>query len=507
MATTKKQQKISRLLIANRGEIACRIAATCRQMGIEVVTIYAENDASLPHATVGDFAVQLAGEALAETYLNMDRLIEIAKETGADAIHPGYGFLSENAVFSKAVADAGLIFVGPSAAIINDMGDKAASRQLCEKIGVPVVPGFDKQGADEKTLIAEAKKIGFPLMVKASAGGGGKGMRIVTRVEDLADAIARAKSEAKAFFGDDRLIVEKYLVEPRHIEVQVFSDSHGNHLHLFERECSIQRRHQKVIEESPALNLPAKTRQEMFDCAVKLTKHIDYIGAGTVEFIVDNQGAFFFLEMNTRLQVEHPVTEWVTGLDLVRMQLQVAMGEKIPLTQNDISQNGHAIEIRLYAEDAARDFMPSPGNLTRFHLPELPYVRTDTGYVSGNVISASYDPMIAKIISWGDTRTVAIARMEDALMRTEISGVTTNRSYLLRILQHEAFVKAKISTAFIADYKEDLLADNLDADTRAQLAAAYLLLGKGAAKSQQKGADVRIEHSAWTHPKRIVGAA
>lgn len=496
-----KQQEIKRVLIANRGEIARRIIATCRLMGIETVTIYAENDAALPHVFDSDIAVQLDGSSLKETYLNIAQLIDIAKKTKADAVHPGYGFLSENAGFSKAVADAGLIFIGPSADIIDAMGDKAASRQLCDEIGVPIVPGFDKKGASDADLVAAAKKIGFPIMVKAAAGGGGKGMRIVQEETALADAIARAKSEALSAFGDDQLIVEKYLTRPRHIEVQVFSDYHGNHLHMFERECSIQRRHQKIIEESPAPNLSEKTKAAMFEAATKLTRHIGYVGAGTVEFILDETGEFYFLEMNTRLQVEHPVTEWVTGFDLVRLQLDVAMGKKLPVTQKDITQKGHALEVRLYAEDAARDFMPAPGPLLRFDLPDLPYVRVDAGYQSGNEVSANYDPMIAKIISYGQTRDVAIARMIAALEKADIQGVTTNKAFLLRVLKHVTFQKGVLSTGFIKDYAEDLQPGALSNDELAQSIAALLLAKKSGTARSGGNAAAAQEYSAWNHPK------
>lgn len=508
----KKPKTISRLLIANRGEIARRIIATCRLMGIETVTLYAENDADLPYVLEGTISAKLEGGSIKETYLNIAQIIAIAKRTGADAVHPGYGFLSENAGFAKAVADAGLIFVGPSAEIIEAMGDKAASRQLCDKIGVPTVPGFDKKGASDAELIEAAKTIGFPVMVKAAAGGGGKGMRIVEEEGKLAEAIARAKSEAQNAFGDDQLIVEKYLTRPRHIEVQVFSDSHGNHLHVFERECSIQRRHQKIIEESPAPNLPAKTKAAMCEAACVLTRHIGYLGAGTVEFILDASGEFYFLEMNTRLQVEHPVTEWISGLDLVRMQLDVAMGKALALTQDAITQQGHALEVRLYAEDAARDFMPSPGPLHMFHVPAMPYVRVDAGYLSGNEVSANYDPMIAKIITYGASRGEATARMVEALKAADIQGLTTNKAFLLRVLQHDVFQKGTLSTGFIQDYAESLKEKTQGNVAQARAIAAMLLYSKMAGQQGLAGAARTAgttgqaqEYSAWNHPK-LAGA-
>lgn len=491
-------KKIKRLLIANRGEIACRIVATCRAMGIETVTLFASDDRDLPHAYAGDFSVLLEGNNLSETYLNIEKIIATAKASGADAVHPGYGFLSENAGFAEAITKAGLIFVGPPPKVIKLMGDKAESRMVCQSIKVPTVPGYDGDATDMKTLTKEAEKIGFPLLVKAAAGGGGKGMRIVTQASDLTSALQSAKSEAKNAFGDDRLLMEKYLTQPRHIEVQVFSDTHGNHLHLFERECSIQRRYQKIVEESPAPQLSDKTRARMVAEAIKITTHIGYVGAGTVEFIFDSSGEFYFLEMNTRLQVEHPVTEMVTGLDLVQMQIEVAQGEKLRISQADVKQHGHAIEVRLYAEDAARDFMPSPGTLSRFDLPHLPHVRCENGYASGNTVSASYDPMIAKIAAWGNTRAEATDRLLNALSQTQVSGVTNNRAFLMKVLAQPAFTKGDTSTDFIAKHKEMLLQTApSDADV-ATLAAAYLLTD---AKQASSGAVLEVEHSAWVSPK------
>ena len=496
---------ITRLLIANRGEITCRIVATAKAMEIETVTLYAADDAALPHARIGDVAVMLEGNSLAETYLNIEKIIAAAKGSGADAIHPGYGFLSENARFAEAVEKAGLIFVGPSASIIASMGDKAASRILCQTIGVPTVPGYDGGSTDATLLAREAERIGYPVLVKAAAGGGGKGMRIVSEAKDLPGALESARAEAKNAFGDDRLLLEKYLLTPRHIEVQVFSDTHGNHVHLFERECSIQRRHQKIIEESPAPQLSAAMRARMVEAATTITRHIGYVGAGTVEFIVDARGEFYFLEMNTRLQVEHPVTEMVTGLDLVKLQLEVAQGAALPFTQSEVRCHGCAIEVRLYAEDPARDFMPSPGTLTQFTLPHLPHVRSENGYRSGNVVSASYDPMIAKIAAFGATRDEAIQRLSNALAQTVIGGVTNNRSYLLRILGHPAFMAGNTSTDFVVTHKADLSAPLADEATLAQLAAAYLLMGNPA-PSNASGDTHASEQSAWVNATRV-GAA
>jgi len=485
-------KKIKRLLIANRGEIVCRIVATCRATGIETVTVFAEDDRDLPHARIGDYSVLLDGKNLSETYLNIEKMIAAAKASGADAIHPGYGFLSENARFSEAVTKAGLIFVGPPAKVIALMGDKSESRILCKKIGVSVVPGYE---GDAKSLVKEAEKIGYPVLIKAAAGGGGKGMRIAQNAKELAAALDSARVEAKSAFGDDRLLLEKYLTKPRHIEVQVFSDTHGNHLHLFERECSIQRRYQKIVEESPSPQLPEAVRKRMTDAAIKITSHIGYVGAGTVEFIMDSSGEFYFLEMNTRLQVEHPVTEMVTGLDLVQWQIEVAQGGKLPLAQKDVKRSGNAIEVRLYAEDAERGFLPAPGTLGLFTLPHLPQVRCENGYTSGNIISANYDPMIAKLAVWGATREEAINRLLNALSQTQISGVVNNRAFLMRVLDHEAFRAGKTSTDFIPKHKDALMAPKRSNDDIASLTAAYLLFNATASETSQ------AEHSAWNNPK------
>ncbi len=494
-----KFRPIKKLLIANRGEIVRRVQATCRMMDITTIAIYAEDDRALPHATQADVACQLEGKNLAETYLNIDQIIAIAKRTGADAIHPGYGFLSENAKFAEAVAKAGLIFVGPPAKVISLMGDKAESRKLCEKIGVPVIPGYSGDSQESALLAREAKKIGFPVLVKATAGGGGKGMRVVESEKDLAAALESAHSEAKSTFGNGRLLLEKYLQQPRHIEVQVFSDTHGNHLHLFERECSIQRRHQKIVEESPAAHLPAATRRRMFEAAVRITTHINYVGAGTMEFILDASGEFYFLEMNTRLQVEHPVTELVTGLDLVRLQIEVAEGKEIALTQDEVAQYGHAVEVRLYAEDADRDFLPCPGELATFVLPHLPNLRCENGYASGNAVPASYDPMIAKLAAWGTTRTEAIETLINGLRETRIAGVTTNRAFLMRILDAKPFRAGKTSTDFITSHAALLKVKELSEINVARAAASYLLFGN--VSSARTSAASQAEHSAWTHTK------
>ncbi len=488
--------KIKRLLIANRGEIVSRIVATARLMGIETVTVFASDDRDLPHAGIGDFSCLLEGETLAETYLNIEQIIAIARKTKADAIHPGYGFLSENAGFAKAVAKAGLIFVGPTAQVIAAMGDKAASRKLCEEIGVPVVPGYHGAAQDAASMAKTAKQIGYPVLIKAAAGGGGKGMRIVENEKDLAGAIASAAGEAKAAFNNGQLLMEKYLLQPRHIEVQVFSDTYGNHVHMFERECSIQRRHQKIVEESPSPGLPEATRKRMFDCAVKITSHINYTGAGTVEFILDNRGEFYFLEMNTRLQVEHPVTEMVTGLDLVRLQLEVAQGGKLGVMQSDITQTGHAIEVRLYAEDPAKEFLPSPGELLNFTLPHLPGVRCENGYRSGTKVSGRYDPMLAKIAAYGATRDEAIERSLQALGESLVIGVTSNLAFLMKVLDSKPFRDGKTNTDFIPKHRKLLFSKALSDVEIAKIAAAHLLFSN---KAKTAAGASAVEHSAWTH--------
>jgi 3-methylcrotonyl-CoA carboxylase alpha subunit len=493
-----EKDAMKRVLIANRGEIACRIAATCAQMGIEVVSIYAANERTAPHAFVGDMAVQLEGDTLAETYLNIEQLIDVATRTGADAVHPGYGFLSENAAFPEALKKHGITFIGPTGPMIRQMGDKAASRQLCHTIGVPVVPGYDGEETDPQLLANEAQNIGYPVMVKAAAGGGGKGMRIVDAPDGFVAALETARSEAQHAFGDARILLEKYVANPRHIEVQVFSDSHGNHLHVFERECSIQRRHQKIIEESPSPNLTEERRAEMTEAALKITRHIGYVGAGTVEFIVDgNTGDFYFLEMNTRLQVEHPVTEMITGLDLVRWQIIAARGEALPLKQEEITCTGHAIEVRLYAEDPEKDFMPSPGTLHEFSLPHAPYLRCESGVAKGSDVTAHYDPMLAKLVTWGNCRGGAMVRMQHALANTRIAGVANNRDYLQRIFAHPAFRNGDISTHFIAQHKEELAPTIVSNDQLAMFAAAALMVPAGVALSGGDRADMQ-EHSAWS---------
>lgn len=444
--TTSTHRQIRTLLIANRGEIAVRVMRTARTMGISTVAVFSDADAEALFVAQSDRAVRLPGLTPAQTYLRGDLIIEAALRTGADAIHPGYGFLSENAEFAKNVADAGLIFVGPTPAAITAMGSKIRAKEMMAASGVPILPGVTVTG-ELVDLPAQVASIGYPLLVKASAGGGGRGMRIVESETELLEAVTSARREAGAAFGDDTVFVEKYVTAPRHVEVQIFGDSHGNVVHLFERECSIQRRYQKVIEESPSPVVTPALRARLGDAAIAAGKALGYIGAGTVEFILDPTGNFHFLEVNTRLQVEHPVTELVTGLDLVRLQLLVAQGEELPQEVLTATITGHAIEARLYAEDPAAGFLPTSGTLRDFALPET--VRVDSGFVAGDTVSIHYDPMLAKVIAWAPTRTEAALALADALRKSRIHGVRTNRDLLVGILNEAEFLDGGTDTAYL----------------------------------------------------------
>ena len=451
---------IETLLVANRGEIARRIFRTCRDLGIATVAVYSDADADAPFVREADQAVRLGPAPSRESYLNVPALLAAAELSGADAVHPGYGFLAENAAFAEAVAEAGLVFVGPTPEAIRSMGLKREAKALVAAAGVPVIPGYDGTDQDPAALAAEATRIGFPVLLKASAGGGGKGMKRVGRAEDLAAAIESAKREARNAFDDDVLLVEKYVERPRHVEIQIFGDTHGRVVHLNERECSLQRRHQKVIEEapSPALAANPDLRARMGAAAVEVGQAIGYVGAGTVEFIVAPDGSFYFLEVNTRLQVEHPVTEEVTGLDLVREQIRVAEGHPLSLPRGEgegaspAALHGWALEARLYAEDPDGGFLPQSGTLTDFALPELPGVRVDTGVEAGSEVSIHYDPMLAKVVARGADREEARRRLVNALRRLSVTGVTTNRAFLIRALRHEAFVAGDLHTHFIDEH-------------------------------------------------------
>jgi 3-methylcrotonyl-CoA carboxylase alpha subunit len=447
-----------KILIANRGEIACRVAATARRMAIQTVAVYSDADAGAKHVSVCDEAIHIGGSAPKDSYLRWEKIIAAAKATGAEAIHPGYGFLSENEEFAQACGDAGLVFIGPPASAIKAMGLKAESKQLMEKAGVPLVPGYHGSDQDPALLKREADSIGYPVLIKASAGGGGKGMRAVEKSEDFEAALASCKREAISSFGDDAVLVEKYAQRPRHIEIQVFGDTHGNYVYLFERDCSVQRRHQKVLEEAPAPGMTEAMRREMGEAAVAAARAVNYVGAGTVEFIVeqrpDGTMNFFFMEMNTRLQVEHPVTEAITGLDLVEWQLRVASGEKLPLAQDQLRIHGHAIEARICAESPDNNFLPATGTLHVYGLPpsvsfERGLVRVDAGVREGDAISPYYDSMIAKLIVHGDNREQALARLDEALAQLHIVGLSTNVQFLRHVVQSRSFAQADLDTALI----------------------------------------------------------
>ncbi len=445
-----------KILIANRGEIACRVIRTARAMGIQTVAVYSDADQQALHVRMADEAVHIGAAASADSYLRIDRIVEACKGSGAEAVHPGYGFLAENAQFSQALADAGIVFIGPGQHAITTMGDKITSKKLAQEAGINTIPGYTDviDGPDHAVQIA--REIGYPMMIKASAGGGGKGMRVVTNDDECRDGFERAANEARSSFGDDRMFAEKFIEQPRHIEIQVMADGHDNIIFLGERECSIQRRHQKVIEEAPSPFLDEATRQAMGEQAVALARAVGYQSAGTVEFIVDAERNFYFLEMNTRLQVEHPVTELVTGIDLVELMIKVAAGESLPIRQEDVALNGWAIEARIYAEDPLRNFLPSIGRLTHYRAPmESDHVRVDTGVVEGSEVSMFYDPMIAKLITHGENRDLAIELMADALDAYYIRGVSHNISFLNALIRHPRFREGRLTTNFIAEEYPD----------------------------------------------------
>ena len=446
---------LKKLLIANRGEIAVRVIRTARALGYRTVAVYSDADARALHVQEADEAVHIGPAQVSASYLNAEAILDAARRTGADCIHPGYGFLSENAGFANACTDAGLVFVGPPATAIELMGSKRRSKIAMQEAGVPVVPGFEGDNASDDELIAAARDIGYPLMIKASAGGGGRGMRQVHHDNELVDNITRARSEARQAFCDDELILEKAVIEPRHIEIQVFADNHGNAVYLGERDCSIQRRHQKVVEEAPSPFVTPELRQAMGEAAVKAALACNYRGAGTVEFLVDQERNFYFLEMNTRLQVEHPVTELVTGQDLVAWQLAVAEGQTLPLEQHEIALNGHAIEVRLYAEDPARGFTPQTGDLETFEPALGEGIRIDSGIRSGDTVTPHYDPMLAKVIAFGKDRNEARRRLLRSLEDTQVFGVTTNRYFLSRVIDHHVFGQGEATTAFLDQHFAD----------------------------------------------------
>lgn len=500
----------TKILIANRGEIACRVAATARRMGIKTVAVYSEADAGAKHVAVCDEAVLIGPAAAKDSYLRGQKIIDVAKATGAQAIHPGYGFLSENAEFAEAVQAAGLVFIGPPGSSMRAMGSKSAAKQLMEGANVPLVPGYHGDEQDPAFLRQQADRIGYPVLLKASAGGGGKGMRVVERSEDFEAALASCKREAISSFGDDKVLVEKYLIRPRHIEIQVFADSHGNCVYLHERDCSVQRRHQKVLEEAPAPGMPEDRRAAMGEAAVNAARAVGYVGAGTVEFIANQDGSFYFMEMNTRLQVEHPVTEMITGTDLVEWQLRVAFGEPLPKKQHELTIHGHAIEARVYAENPEKGFLPSIGTLRHMDVPravefelgadgkggptEPAAVRVDSGVREGDAISPFYDPMIAKLIVWGADRTQALARLAQALGEFRIVGLATNIAFLKRLVEGEAFSSADLDTGLIERHSATLFPPAAPAPLGALALAALALSEAGQAAN---GSDPWSRASGW----------
>ncbi|GAB3036831.1 acetyl/propionyl/methylcrotonyl-CoA carboxylase subunit alpha [Oleiagrimonas citrea] len=486
-----------RILIANRGEIACRVIRTCRRLGIETVAVYSEADATAQHVRQADLACPIGGPRPADSYLRADVILEAARQTRAEAIHPGYGFLSENADFARACAEAGIVFIGPKPESIEAMGSKAEAKALMQQHDVPLVPGYHGENQDAAHLAEQARTTGFPLMIKAAAGGGGKGMRIVREEKDFADALGAAQREAQSGFGDARVILERYVEHPRHIEFQIFGDTDGHIIHLNERECSAQRRYQKVLEETPSPFLTPERRAAMGKAAVAAAKAVDYVGAGTVEFIVGAEGDFYFMEMNTRLQVEHPVTEMTLGLDLVEWQLHVAAGEPLPLAQEQIEANGHAIEVRLYAEDPEQNFLPGSGRLQRLHLPPVSeHVRLDSGVVEGDTVTIFYDPMIAKLIVHDSDRPRALQRLRAALAACDITGPKSNVAFLERLARHPSVVEGSIDTGYLDRHLDEFLATDASVPALALQAAAAAMLLEDECRAAGRTANAD-PHSPW----------
>ena len=476
----------SKLLIANRGEIACRVIKTARALGIHTIAVYSDADRNARHVGMADEAVHIGGSAPAESYLDIEKVLTAARDTGAQAVHPGYGFLSENAAFSQRCAEFDVRFIGPPVKAIEIMGSKSAAKQAMEAAGVPILPGYHGNQASSDQLQQAAQSMGFPVLLKAVAGGGGKGMRRVDGVGEFANALATAKREAQSSFGNDEMLVEKFLQRPRHVEVQVFCDTHGNGVYLFERDCSIQRRHQKIIEEAPAPNLTEELRTQMGEAALRAAMAVDYVGAGTVEFLLSDVGEFFFMEMNTRLQVEHPVTEMITGVDLVAWQLAVAGGEPLPVRQEDLAIHGHSFEARIYAEDPNNDFLPTAGVIERLRQPaQSTHVRVDTGVLQGDEVGVYYDPMIAKLIVWHQDRDSALQMLRQALERYQITGLTTNVQFLQTIAAHAAFTNAQLSTDFIENNRASLFSEApLPLEMVLPAACVFLVLQQEASRTR-----------------------
>ena len=493
--------RFKKILIANRGEIAVRVIRACREMEIASVAVFSEEDRAARHVRLADEALPVGPAPAAESYLRIDRVIEAARASGAEAVHPGYGFLAENAGFARACEEAGLVFIGPRSETIALMGEKTSARRLAVEAAVPVVPGTLEPLADDAAIRRAAERIGFPLMLKAAAGGGGKGLRLVTDAGELASAAARARSEARSAFGDDRVYIEKALLRPRHVEIQVLADQHGNAVHLFERECSIQRRHQKVVEESPSPLLTPELRSRMGALAVALVRKAGYVNAGTLEFLVDEARAPYFLEMNTRLQVEHPVTEMVTGVDLVKLPIRIAQGEALPFRQEDLAQRGHAIECRVYAEDPDAGFLPSPGRILALRVPGGPGIRDDSGVEEGDEVPSHYDPLVSKLVAWGEDRPAAIARMRRAVREYKVLGIKTTLPFFERVLRHPDFVAGAIDTSFV---------ERLGRDRRAEAERPWLVAAVAAAvRAYQQRREVKSAGatapapSAWRREGRI----
>ena len=493
---------LQKILIANRGEIAVRVIRTCRELGIATVAVYSDADADALHVRMADEAVRIGPASSSESYLVAEAVLDAARRTGADAVHPGYGFLSENAAFAEACAAAGVTFIGPPPDAIRLMGDKTAARALMRQADVPMAPGTPDAIDDPAEAEAIANGIGYPVLVKAAAGGGGKGMRVVERAQDFQASFERARSEAQSAFGDGRVYIEKYLVGPRHIEVQVLADAHGNVVHLFERECSIQRRHQKVIEEAPSSVLTPALRAEMGEAAVQAARACDYAGAGTVEFLLDGDRNFYFLEMNTRLQVEHPVTEWVTGIDLVAEQIRIAAGEPLGYTQDELAISGHAIECRVYAEDVAAGFLPAPGPLLRHRPPSGFGVRVDAGVEEGDTVPVHYDPMVSKLTAWGRTRDEAIDRMHRALTEYDVAGIPTTIPFGRFVMRHPAFRSGDFDTGFVDEHFEARDLAPSEAEQRvAAIAAGLVELVEGAPAGDGAAAPA-VPTSRWVQRRR-----
>ncbi|RLT98002.1 acetyl/propionyl/methylcrotonyl-CoA carboxylase subunit alpha [Ketobacter sp.] len=481
-----RKSLFKKVLIANRGEIACRVIRTLKRLDIETVAVYSDADRQAQHVLLADEAYWIGPSSASESYLNMDRIFEVVEKSGADAIHPGYGFLSENANFARRCAAHDVVLIGPPASAMVAMGSKAQAKLLMAQADVPLVPGYHGENQEPEFLLQQARNIGFPVLLKASLGGGGKGMRLVHAEAEFVESLAACKREAKASFGDDHVLIEKYVMQPRHVEIQVFADTHGNGVYLFERDCSIQRRHQKVVEEAPAPNMDPAIRQAMGEAAVRAAKAIGYVGAGTIEFLLSATGEFYFMEMNTRLQVEHPVTEMITGQDLVEWQVRVAEGLPLPLAQDQLSIEGHAIEVRIYAEDPEHEFLPSTGTIRYLGTPDqTANVRIDSGVVQGDEISVFYDPMIAKLITWDVNRERAIHRMERALTQYHIAGPKTNIGFLQSVIGNAAFQRAELSTHFIDDHHAALAFDSVPATAEDYILAALFLFAQGRGQGSQ----------------------